>query len=144
MPDRRVTPTQRIQIAERADNRCEYCQTPDAFAIHTYNVEHIIPRVKDGQTILSNLAYSCSGCNSLKHTKTAGNDPITNEIAPLYNPRQDRWSEHFAWKDNLLQIVGLTATGRTTIAAIQLNRPGLMNLRRALLAISEHPATETE
>jgi hypothetical protein len=36
-------------------------------------------------------------------------------------------------------MIGKTAVGRVTIAAIQLNRRQLKNLRRALIAIGEHP-----
>jgi hypothetical protein len=47
--------------------------------------------------------------------------------------------DHFAWSDDFLLIVGLTATGRATIDALQLNRPELFKLRGALLLIGEHP-----
>lgn len=38
-----------------------------------------------------------------------------------------------------LVIIGRTATGRVTVALLHLNRPELLNLRRALRAIDEHP-----
>ena len=141
MAEHHVTPRQRSQIARRAGNRCEYCLSPVSFAIHTFHIEHIVPLALGGQTTLSNLAYSCGGCNSFKHTRVTGRDPISNEMVPLYNPRQDRWHDHFAWGNDFLQIVGLTATGRATISTLYLNRSGLVNLRRALFAISEHPPT---
>jgi hypothetical protein len=144
MPDPRVTPKQKERVAKRAGNRCEYCQSPEAFALHTFHVEHIIPRVRDGKTTLSNLAFSCAGCNSLKHTKVTGRDPISYEIVSLYHPRQDRWATHFAWSDDLLQLVGLTAVGRATIITLQLNRLGLLNVRRALFAVSAHPPGEID
>lgn len=139
MSNPRVTATQRQQVAARAGNRCEYCQIPASFSVKAFEVEHIMPRVKSGPTILSNLAFSCPGCNSFKHMKTVGRDPVSREIVPLYNPRQTKWQEHFAWSDDLLQMVGLTAIGRATIATLHLNRPGLINLRCALFAVSKHP-----
>lgn len=49
------------------------------------------------------------------------------------------WDEHFIWDNYFTSIIGKTATGRVTIEAIKLNRLQLKNLRRALLAIGEHP-----
>ena len=37
----------------------------------------------------------------------------------LFNPRQQKWHDHFAV--NGARIVGLTPTGRVTIALLQLN-----------------------
>ncbi len=39
---------------------------------------------------------------------------------------------------------GRTATGRATITTLQLNRRELLNLRRALHAIGEHPPAVEE
>ena len=36
-------------------------------------------------------------------------------------------------------IVGRTAIGRATVAALHLNRPKLLNLRRVLRAVGEQP-----
>ena len=58
---------------------------------------------------------------------------------PLFHPREQRWEEHFTWNSDFTLIIGLTPTGRATISALQLNRSGLVNLRRVLYAIGEHP-----
>jgi hypothetical protein len=39
----------------------------------------------------------------------------------------------------LSQILGLTAIGRATVEALQLNRAALVNLRRVLVKAGEHP-----
>jgi len=39
-------------------------------------------------------------------------------------------------------MVGTTPTGRATIEALQLNRGGVVNLRRLLYAVGEHPPKE--
>jgi hypothetical protein len=57
----------------------------------------------------------------------------------LFHPREQRWEAHFAWSDDFTHLLALTPTGRATIAALQLNRSGLVNLRRVLYAIGEHP-----
>ena len=36
-------------------------------------------------------------------------------------------------------IVGRTMAGRATVEALHLNRPELINLRRVLYAVGEHP-----
>jgi hypothetical protein len=36
-------------------------------------------------------------------------------------------------------MIGLTPVGRATIDRLQLNREGVINLRRILRAIEEHP-----
>jgi hypothetical protein len=57
----------------------------------------------------------------------------------LFNPRRDKWTTHFAWTDDATQVLGLTAIGRATVEALQLNRAALINLRRALIKAGEHP-----
>ncbi len=48
-------------------------------------------------------------------------------------------NRHFAWSADFSLIIGLTPTGRATVEALQLNREGVVNLRRALYALGEHP-----
>jgi hypothetical protein len=43
-----------------------------------------------------------------------------------------------------LEIIGLTPTGRATVSALQLNRAEVINLRRILFAVGEHPAPLSE
>jgi hypothetical protein len=69
---------------------------------------------------------------------------MTGLSAPLFNPRQDNWNEHFAWADDYTVVRGLTAAGRATVAALRLNREGLANLRWVLYVIGEHPPSEPE
>ena len=99
------------------------------------------PEVK-AESTLDNLALACQGCNNHKYNKTEGRDPITGDIVPLYHPRKQRWSEHFAWSDDFTLVIGLTPTGRTTVETLQLNREGVVNLCRLLYAMGEHPPAE--
>jgi 5-methylcytosine-specific restriction endonuclease McrA len=104
-----------------------------------FSVEHIVPRDRGGTDSPGNLALSCQGCNNHKFTKVEGGDPATGDIVPLFHPRQQRWQEHFQWSEDFTHIVGTTRTGRATVEALHLNRPGLVNLRRMLRAAGEHP-----
>ena len=139
MPDARITQKQRKKIIDRANGHCEYCLCPAHFSTQSFSVEHIIPRSKDGPTRLENLALACQGCNNHKYTKIEATDPVTGVTAPLYHPRKHNWLDHFVWSEDYLYIRGLTQTGRATVAALGLNRQGVVNLRRILLLAGEHP-----
>jgi hypothetical protein len=105
----------------------------------SFTIDHIKPRSLHGPTIADNLALSCYGCNQHKGRRASAPDPVTNSLEPLFHPRTDAWDEHFAWSDDFTLILGLTPTGRATIGALRLNRRGLVNIRRVLHAIGEHP-----
>ena len=125
-------------MAERARWRCEYCLSPAAYSTQPFEIDHIIPRSKNGGTTPENLAFSC-GCNSYKSDKTRARDPQTGRTVSLFHPRRQRWLQHFAWSTDALRILGRTAIGRATVETLQLNRPELINLRRILRAVGEHP-----
>jgi hypothetical protein len=142
MPTERVAAALRRVVMERARDHCEYCRIPGSFATQSFTVEHIAPRDAGGETVLSNLAWACFGCNGHKHTATRGADPDTNEKVAQFHPRQQPWSHHFAWSDDLARVVGKTPCGRATIEVLHLNRTGLVNLRRVLVAGGYHPPPE--
>jgi hypothetical protein len=107
-------------------------------------VEHIIPRSQGGSDELSNLALSCQRCNNGKYMATEGTDPLTGQPAQLFHPRIHRWQEHFVWSHDFVLIHGLTPTGRATVDKLQLNRDGVVNLRRVLREVGEHPPKAAE
>ena len=144
MAKARITARQRQAVARRARDCCEYCRSQERYSPDTFSVEHIIPRQLGGQNALENLALACQGCNNYKATKTTGYDAATDEQVPLFNPRLQRWSEHFAWDGDFTRVIGVTPTGRATVAELHLNRPGLVNLRRVLTIIGEHPPSEPD
>jgi len=136
--------TLRREVERRAQDRCEYCKSPAKYSIQTFSLDHIIPRSQGGDRSLENLALACQGCNNHKYNKTTSRDPITNQLVNLFHPRQQRWQDHFTWDERFELIIGVTATGRVTVEALQLNRQELMNLRRLLYAAGEHPLPITE
>jgi HNH endonuclease len=129
----------RRQVARDANGCCEYCKSQECFAMQTFSLDHIIPRSRRGETIEGNLAWVCQGCNNHKYNKASTRDPLSGEIVGLFHPRQQRWTEHFAWNEDATLILGLSRVGRATVEALQLNRVGLVNLRRILSAVGEHP-----
>ena len=125
-------------VARRALYRCEYCHSHERFSADSFSVDHILPRARGGPTDAANLALACQGCNNHKFTATESRDPQTDEVAPIFNPREDEWSDHFAWNADLDQIEGRTPTGRATVERLRLNRPHLVNLRRVLKLAGAH------
>src|SRR5438067_8162380 len=129
----------RRQVRARARNRCEYCRHPASYSCAPYVCEHVLPRVRGAGHTVDELAWACPACNSHKYAKTHAPDPQSSRVVPLFNPRRQRWARHFAWDASFLLIQGRTATGRATVAALHLNAPEQVNLRRALAALGEHP-----
>lgn len=126
-------------VKERAQGCCEYCICPESHATQNHSNEHIIPESQGGTTTADNLALACQGCNNKKYNKTHAIDPVSGALVRLFHPRQDDWHEHFAWQPDCLMLIGLTPIGRATIASLDLNRPGVINLRRSLLREGLHP-----
>ncbi|MCW5557802.1 MAG: HNH endonuclease [Verrucomicrobiae bacterium] len=117
------------RVRRRAQGRCEYCQMSQALQGATFHVEHIIPHSAGGVTTDDNLAIACPGCNLHKADRRTARDPATGSEVSLFHPRRDRWKEHFAWSG--VRLVGITAQGRATVAALELNHSRRLGIRRA-------------
>ncbi len=139
MSDTRITPQQKEFVAQQAGHCCEYCLSQVEYCPDPFSVDHIIPRAKGGTDALDNLAFACMGCNGRKFTATTEPDPITGEEVRLYHPRLDQWEVHFFWSPDFFRLIGLTPIGRATIERLELNREGVVNLRRALSKLDKHP-----
>ena len=117
-------------VRERAGNRCEYCGLPQHLSpVAQLQMEHIIPRKHGGTDDPQNLALACIDCNLAKSSNLAGIDSETGAVTTLFNPRLQRWDEHFAWSGTML--VGLTAEGRTTIRVLNMNDEERQRVRLA-------------
>lgn len=139
MSDKTIAAELRRMVGDRAGHCCEYCRSQARYSHDPFTVDHIKPRNVGGQTTADNLALSCCGCNQHKATRVSAHDPVTDSLEPLFHPRTNTWYEHFAWSNDFTLMLGLTPTGRATIGALHLNRRGLVNIRRVLRAIGEHP-----
>lgn len=142
MSARKPSEKLKTQVRERAKNICEYCRSQAAFSSQPFAIEHIKPFVAGGKTVLSNLAFACQGCNGHKFTYTEGYDSVTRQKVPLFNPRKQKWSDHFTWNADFTLIIGTSPCGRATVETLELNREGCINLRRALYAYGKHPPSE--
>ena len=137
-----LSPALRSFVYERARGCCEYCRSQAEYATQSFQIEHIMPRSLGGSDEPDNLALSCPGCNAHKYNKITGMDPLSRAYVLLFNPRLDKWSEHFAWSPDTREIMGLTLIGRATERELKLNRRPLTKLRKVLFEAGEHPPPE--
>ena len=113
-------PLRRI-VADRAGERCEYCQYPEQFSPSAFEVEHIVPKSAGGLTEQNNLALACSHCNAHKATRQTGRDPLTETDVRLFNPRMDSWTIHFLFNRETGEVEGQTPIGRATVEVLMMN-----------------------
>jgi 5-methylcytosine-specific restriction endonuclease McrA len=107
-------------VEQRARGWCEYCQAP-LLIVMVNEVDHIIPTAKGGTTTEDNLCHTCRICNGAKSDFATGIDAQTNQELLLFNPRTQKWADHFSWSNNFLTIQPQTPTGRATVARLNLN-----------------------
>jgi hypothetical protein len=102
-----------------------------------FHVDHIVPPAlwldyaagridavppiegRRGPDHLDNFAWSCPFCNSAKRDRVA--HAAGRVVSRLYDPRRDRWPEHFAFFHRYLFVVGLTAIGTATERTLAFN-----------------------
>ena len=134
-----ISAKNRAFVRQRANYCCEYCKTGERISGIAAEIDHIVPLANNGNSEPENLCLVCSHCNGRKWTKTTGIDPQTKEPTLLFNPRQQIWTEHFAWSDDEYHIVGLTAIGRATISTLQMNHNLIVAARRLWSQFGLHP-----
>ncbi|MBD1808873.1 HNH endonuclease [Microcoleus sp. FACHB-SPT15] len=142
MSSRQISEEVRARVRIQAKNQCGYCRSLQKYVLGVLEIEHIIPKALGGTDDEENLWLSCRLCNSFKGIQTHGQDPIMNRKAKLFNPRQQKWSRHFAWTNNDTHIMGQTACGRATVLALQLNNAYAVTVRQAWVSVGWHPPTE--
>jgi HNH endonuclease len=133
-----MTKSQRRQVWKRARGRCEYCQLPQAFTSLPHELDHIRAKKHHGASTLANVCLACAACNLYKGPNAAGYDPDTGALVPLFNPRRDKWSKHFAWRGPIL--IGKTTVGRTTIDVLKINEQERVAHRAILMKLGAFPA----
>jgi len=125
-----TTRTERL-VRARANGICEYCRLPEAYSELNFVIDHIIAKQHRGRSAATNLAFACPFCNRHKGPNVGGIDPLTRRHARLFNPRKDRWQDHFKWR--AARLIGLTGIGRTTIVVLAMNHQNQLRIRRSLI-----------
>jgi hypothetical protein len=130
--------SRRALVRFRAARRCEYCRLHEEdLPLFPFHVEHIVALKHGGKDSPANLAWSCHLCNLAKSSNLSGLDPATGRVAVLFNPRKQRWARHFQWDGSRLE--GRTASGRATVAVLNVNAPHRVELRELLTAAGRFP-----
>ena len=101
-----------------------------------------MPRVLGGQTALDNLCYACPVCNNVKRSQNMAQDPQTGRHVRLFDPRRQRWHQHFRWSEDGGRALGKTVVGRATVEALAMNRPRMVHIRLLWGALGLHPPSE--
>ncbi|MBD2492144.1 HNH endonuclease [Aulosira sp. FACHB-615] len=124
-------------VINRASGRCEYCLIHSSYSIYTHEVDHIIAIKHGGETSSENLALSCLSCNRHKGSDFATIDAETGEIVPLFNPRRQKWDEHFYFEG--ARIEGKTQIGKASTRLLQFNIPNRLLQRQVLMSQQKYP-----
>jgi hypothetical protein len=139
MKQKRISRALRRRVSEQSGYRCGYCLTPQKISGARLVIDHIIPEAAGGLTTEENLWLACHSCNEFKGSKTHARDPQTGRNIRLFSPRKQRWHEHFTWGENGTRVVGLTACGRATVIALQLNHDEIAYAREQWASVGWWP-----
>jgi HNH endonuclease len=127
----------RSLVATRAGRCCEYCLIHEDDTFLGCEVDHIISLKHAGTDDPSNLAFACVFCNRPKGTNIASIFPPTGDLVRLFNPRQDRWPDHF--RIDGARILPLTKIGEVTARILGFNLSERILERQALLSSGRYP-----
>jgi hypothetical protein len=127
------------RLLAQAAFRCGYCRSSQRVMGVRLVLDHLTPRALGGTDDEENLWPSCQPCNGFKQARTHARDPESGAMVPLFNPRRQRWHEHFGWEHGGRRIAGRTEVGRATVMALRLNREELVAARALWIEAGWHP-----
>jgi len=128
-----------VEIAKRANHRCEYCRAPEVVFNFPFEVEHIIPLSRQGANDEANLALACRSCNLRKGARINGFISSSSESFRFFHPRMDRWSEHFQVNIESGKIIGITPVGEVTVEYLGMNSPAQVVARQLWIRLDLFP-----
>lgn len=126
-------------IVARAERLCEYCLIHEEDTFFGCEVDHIISEKHGGPTREDNLAYACLLCNRNKGSDIASLEPGSGGLVRLFNPRLDRWSEHFALMEDGQSILPRSPIGEATARLLGFNHEDRLMEREALRQVGRYP-----
>ena len=130
----------RRQVQMRANDLCEYCLIHEDDTVFGCQVDHIVSEKHQGETEADNLCYACAICNRSKGTDIGSIAPSTGDYVRFYNPRTDRWGDHFDL--NEAQIVPKTTIGEATAKTLGFSGSERIQEREALRSVGRYPPAE--
>lgn len=102
---------------------------PARLATYSLQIDHIISEKQRGPTISENLALSCKPCNANKGASVVRYYYDSGEVVLLFNPRKDKWTDHFRMESSG-RVIGLSKTGLATIDVLDLNAAPRIQFRK--------------
>ncbi len=139
MQRKKISEKTKAKIRQLAKNRCGYCLCQQEYVWDILEIDHIISLKKGGKDDEQNLWLICATCNSSKYNKTEVFDLTTRENILFFNPRLQKWHEHFEWSKNGTEIIGKTKTGSMTVTALNLDRERFIKIRKNRVSAGWHP-----
>jgi hypothetical protein len=133
----------RARVRASAGDRCGDCLSPQRLVLGWLEIEHIVPQAAGGSDDEDNLWLACRLCNNYKSDQREGLDPESGQRVPLFDPRRQQWSEHFAWSADGTRVIGRTPCGRATVIGLHLNNVIAVMVRREWVAAGWHPPHST-
>jgi HNH endonuclease len=124
-------------VVNRAEYLCEYCLIHEKDSAFGCAIDHIISLKHGGATDAANLAYACVFCNRFKGSDIGSIVLQTKEFTRFYNPRSDRWAEHFQRQYTTLQP--LTNIGEVTARILGFNDGDRLLERQLLINQNKYP-----
>ncbi len=132
----------RRQVAVRARFWCEYCLIHEDDTYFGCHVDHIVSLKHGGPTTLENLAYACGSCNRRKGSDIGSIDWPGGQFCRFFNPRTDRWNDHFRLEDALIRPI--SDVGRVTARILGFNDHDRVLERQTLIDIGRYPTVESK
>lgn len=124
-------------VATRAEGLCEYCLIAEEDTFYGCEVDHIISEKHGGPTQEDNLCYACVFCNQAKGSDVGSISWESGEFVRFFNPRTDRWADHFVLVGS--QVEGVTAVGAVTARILGFNSGERLLERRTLQGVNRYP-----
>lgn len=137
MPRVYVPTALRRRIVDRAQGIREYCLFPETLSSLRLVIDHVIAAKHGGLTESENLANACVFCNSAKGSDIGSIHWPSGEFVRLFNPRADRWSQHFRLSRS--RIEGVSAIGIVIAKLLEFNRLKRLQERRLFIKVGMYP-----
>lgn len=129
-------------VTLRAHNLCEYCLIHADDTYWGCQIDHIISEKHGGATTDDNLAHACTFCNRNKGSDVgsilAATTPQARRFVRFFNPRIDRWPDHFRL-DGIV-IAPLTEIGKVTVNILNFNHVDRLLERQELWELGRYPS----
>lgn len=139
MPRFYITKELKQLVSQRADFLCEYCLISEEDS-GGCQFDHVISVKHGGETTAENLAYACLYCNLNKGTDLGSIIWRTGDLVRFFNPRREKWSEHFCLEGAMIQP--LTDIGEVTARILQFNSSDRLLERQLLIEVNRYPSPD--